>query len=56
MYLIRVRESGDIFDSFNNLDVAIKELKKYETDDKNDGIFEEDFYEIYDSEKEEIIW
>lgn len=54
-YIIRDREAGNKVESFETLVEAQNTLKKYEKDDKKEGIYEENFYEIYDSENEVII-
>ena len=54
-YVIRDREAGNEIVRSNTLKQAQMILKKFETEDKKDGIYEENFYEIYDLEKEEII-
>lgn len=46
MYVIRDREAGNVIDSFNTLEEAQMELARYEESDKQDGIYEENFYEI----------
>lgn len=55
MYQIRCRENGYVITDFNNLGDAIRCLNEYEAEDKKDGIFEENFYEIYNNETQEII-
>lgn len=54
-FIIRDRETGTCIEEVETLDDAKKLLKKYEEEDKQDGIYEENFYEIYDAELEEII-
>ena len=46
-YIIRDREAGNVIDTFATLHEAEQAFTKYETDDKKDGIFKKDFYEIY---------
>lgn len=46
IFAIRDRESGNVIDKFNSLEEAQTELAKYEENDKQEGIYEEDFYEI----------
>ena len=55
-YVIRDREAGNVIDKFETLDDARKTLADYEENDKKVGTFEEDFYEIYDSENDEIVY
>lgn len=45
-YVIRDREAGNVIDKFNTLEDAQIELARYEENDKMDGIYEPDFYEI----------
>lgn len=46
-YLIRDRESGNVISKFATLKDARMALELYEEQDKVDGIYKEDFYEIY---------
>ena len=45
-YTIREREAGNIIDKFDTLEEAKKALVNYEEQDKVDGTYTEDFYEI----------
>ena len=45
-YGIQDREAGNLIDVFNTLSEAKMELSRYEESDKEDGIYEPDFYEI----------
>lgn len=45
-YKIQDREAGNEIDTFTSLEEAEKELIVYEKEDKENGIFVEDFYEI----------
>ena len=45
-YIIREREAGNIIDVFDTLEEAKKALKNYEEQDKAEGTYTEDFYEI----------
>ena len=40
-------ETGDKIDSFMRLEEAVKAIRMYETDDKKDGSYTEDFYAVY---------
>ena len=51
-YLTRDREAGNVIDEFATLDEARKAIEAYEEQDKQDGTYTKDFYEIYDSEIE----
>lgn len=54
-YWTRDREAGNRIESFTTLEEARKAIKAYEEQDKNDGTYTADFYEIYDEEEEKII-
>jgi len=45
-YIIQDSETGTFIDQFNTYQEALTELQKYENEDKQDGIFTPDFYEI----------
>lgn len=45
-YIITVRANGEKIEAFETYEEARAELDRYEQEDKNDGIYEEDFYEI----------
>jgi len=49
-YVIQDKEAGNIIDKFSSLKDAEKELNEYEQSDKEDGIFEPDFYKIQEVE------
>lgn len=55
MFNIRDRQGGNIIDSFDSLEAAMYALNEYEEADKLEGIYEENFYEIFDSSKDEIV-
>ena len=54
-YFTRNRESGDLIDYFETLPEAERAIEIYEKQDKKDGTFKPNFYEIYDIENQEII-
>jgi hypothetical protein len=54
-YQIRDRESGNITASTDSLSVAKIILNKYIAEDKKDGIYAANFYEIYDTTIEKVI-
>ena len=54
-YRIRASETGDEIVDAESIDEAIDIIKTFENDDKNDGIYVEGFYEVYDRENGEII-
>lgn len=45
-YVVRDREAGNIIEQFDTLEDAEKQLEMCESDDKEQGIYEEDFYEV----------
>ena len=45
-FIIRDREAGNVIDSFNTLQEAKQALISFELEDKNSGVYEDDFYEI----------
>ena len=45
-YIIRDREAGNVIATFSSKDEACNELRKYEEQDKIDGTYTPDFYEI----------
>lgn len=53
-YVIQDREAGNKIEWFETLEEAEKCLKEYEEEDKKDGIYEEDFYEIVEDLNEKI--
>lgn len=55
MFEIRDRQGGNIIDSFDSLEAAMYALNEYEETDKLEGIYEENFYEIFDTINNEIV-
>ena len=55
MFEIRDRQAENIIDSFDSLEAAMYALNEYEEADKLDGIYEENFYEIFDTINNEIV-
>lgn len=56
MIVIRNREAGIIIERFETVEEARETLAKFEEEDEENEIYEPDFYEIYDTEKEEIVY
>lgn len=48
--IIRDRETGTLIDEFETVEEARAELQKYENQDKEDGSFEPNFYELIELE------
>ena len=46
MWIVRDRETGTGIDIFDTLEEAERALKEYESDDKKEGVYTPDFYEI----------
>ena len=46
MYVVRDREAGNVITQFETMEEAQKELERYEEQDKKEGTYSEDFYEI----------
>lgn len=45
------RETWTIIDEFATLEEAMAEVKKYEKTDKEEGTYEQDFYDVIDDNK-----
>lgn len=50
------KETGTFIDKVNSIEEGIKLIKEYEENDKQDGIFEEDFYTIVDEDHCEVSY
>lgn len=46
VYVITDKETGTMIEQCNTYDEALKILNQFEESDKEEGIFEPDFYEI----------
>lgn len=55
MFEIRDRQGGNVIDSFDSLEAATYVLNEYEEADKLEGIYTENFYEIFDTINNEIV-
>lgn len=51
-YIIRDREAGNEIDRFTTYEEALKTFFEYEAQDKRDGFYTPDFYEIVVVEQE----
>ena len=49
------RETGTIIDEFNTIEEAMAAIEKYEIEDMNEGVYEDDFYDIVDEEHCSLI-
>lgn len=54
-YAVRDRETGTILESNLSLEQAKELIELYEATDSAEGLYEEDYYEIYDSVKQIIV-
>lgn len=55
MFQIRDRQGGNFINSFDSLEAATYALNEYEEADKLNNIYEENFYEIFDTINNEIV-
>ena len=46
MYIIQDREAGNKIDEFKTYEEALEIKQQYEEEDKEEGIFVKDFYEV----------
>lgn len=51
-FIIQDREAGNVIEKFKTLQEAQNKLQEYEEQDKAEGIYEENFYEIVEKEEE----
>ncbi len=49
------KQTGTFIDEFENLERAKEEILKYEKDDKKEGTYEEDFYDVVDFNHESVM-
>lgn len=49
------RENGDIIEEVKTIEEGKKLIGKYEKQDKKDGIYEENFYDIINEKRESLI-
>ena len=49
LYVVRVRENGDVIDTFETIEEAKKEIQRYEAEDEKEGTFTPHFYEIVET-------
>lgn len=50
-FVIRDREAGNIIDSCDTYEEVLQTLDKYENEDKEEGTYTPDFYEIIEREE-----
>lgn len=56
MYAIQDKEAGNVIETFATLEEAEKILDSYIEDDENQGIENDDFYEIVKRDEDNGIW
>lgn len=49
------RQSGNKIEFFNTIEEAAKAISKYEEEDKREGIYTPDFYDIVNEDCESLI-
>lgn len=49
-YQVRISETGCVMETFDTFSEAKKVLLDYEGEDKKNGEYEKDYYEVYNSE------
>ena len=54
-FIVRDRMAGNVIEDFDSLEEAKKCIELFEIQDKRDGMYTPNFYEIYDAEKEIIF-
>ena len=54
-YQIRDRQAGNLIEEAATFEEARQIILEFEKDDEKEGTYTPDFYEIYDTEKEDII-
>ena len=54
-YIVRDREAGNPIDEFVRLEEAEATIEEFEAEDKRNGEFKPEFYEVYDSITELIV-
>ena len=52
-YIVRDREAGNPIDEFATLEEAETTVEEFEAEDEKDGVFELNFYEIWDTVTDE---
>lgn len=49
-YYTADRETGTIIDAFDTVEDALSAIEQYESSDKKDGTYEDNFYDIVDGD------
>lgn len=54
-YFTADREAGNIIDEFNSIEEAKKAILAYEEEDREDGTYSEDFYDVVDEDRRSVL-
>lgn len=54
-YVIRDHQAGNEIERFETLEEAVEEMQKYVNSDKEESIYEEAYYEVYNEDTDETI-
>lgn len=49
------REAGNKIEAFNTIEEALKAIAAYEAEDKKDGTYTPDFYDVVNEDHESVI-
>lgn len=57
-YIVRIAQSGDELEEYGTLEEAIECIKRFEDEDRDEGNYERDFYEVIKQvgTDYEIVW
>ena len=55
MFIIRDREAGNYIEAVETYEEALERVEEYEEEDKKDGNYTEDFYEIVEAEPQVLF-
>ena len=54
-YFMADREAGNIIDEFDSIEEAKKAILAYEEEDRKDGTYSEDFYDVVDIDRRSVL-
>lgn len=54
-YYTADKEAGNKIEMFNSIDEAKKAIAKYEVEDREDGVYTPDFYDVVNEDCESLI-
>ena len=49
------RETGTLIDEFKTVEEALEEIKRYETIDKKEGVYELNFYDVVNENRISLL-